>query len=149
MGTQNGGFHSKAPRGVPINDRTVLAGSPQPSASAKQQPVRVDKVGSRPKRSWPLQADFAVVAFLVVLTGAAGGAFVHFQSDADAKQAAVADANFAAQRAAKQIAFGFDTFHALTVPRVPSIEQFFADPGRDSVNSMASDALTGGRSTRC
>jgi PAS domain S-box-containing protein len=90
-------------------------------------------VGSRPKRSWPLQADFAVVAFLVVLTGAAGGAFVHFQSDADAKQAAVADANFAAQRAAKQIKFGFDTFQSLTVPRVPSIEQFFADPAKCTV----------------
>src|SRR5260370_35235834 len=60
------------------------------------------------KRRWPLQADFAVVAVLVILAGAAAGAFVHLRSDADAKQAALADANFAAGKAAAQISSGLD-----------------------------------------
>jgi PAS domain S-box-containing protein len=74
--------------------------------------------------------DFAVIAFLVLLVGVAAGAFVHFRSEADAKQAAVTDANFAAQRAAKEINLGFDTFQALTAPlaRNPAIQGFLADP---------------------
>src|SRR5260370_34816231 len=55
------------------------------------------------RRRWPLQADFAVVAVLVILAGAAAGVFVHGRSDADAKQAQLADANFAAGKAAAHI----------------------------------------------
>jgi PAS domain S-box-containing protein len=91
------------------------------------------KVDSRPlaaRRGWPLQADFAVIALLVLLVGVAAGAFVHFRSDADAKQAAVTDAKFAAERAAKQIKFGFDTYQSVTEPVVssPSTAQVFAEP---------------------
>ena len=83
-----------------------------------------------PKRSWPLQADFAVIALLVVVVAVAAAAFVHFQSEADAKQAAVADASFAANRAAKQIAIGFDTFRAISAPTAtsPSVGQIFRNP---------------------
>ena len=82
------------------------------------------------KRSWPLQADFAAIALLVVLVAAGAGALVHVQSEADAKQAAVADANFAASRAAKQIALGFETFRAISAPAAssPSIGQIFTTP---------------------
>ena len=82
------------------------------------------------KRSWPLQADFAAIALLVVLVAAAAGALVHVQSEADAKQAAVADANFAASRAAKEIAIGFATFQAISAPTAtsPSTGQIFASP---------------------
>src|ERR1700682_619785 len=68
------------------------------------------------KRGWPLQADFAVIALLVLLVGVAAGAFVHVRSTADAQQAAVTDARFAAQRAAAQIKLGFDTYETLTAP---------------------------------
>ena len=82
------------------------------------------------KRSWSLQADFAAIALLVVLVAAAAGALVHVQSEADAKQAAVADANFAASRAAKEIAIGFATFQAISAPTAisPSTGQIFASP---------------------
>ncbi len=82
------------------------------------------------KRSWPLQADFAAIALLVVLVAAAAGALVHVQSEADAKQAAVADANFAASRAAKEIAIGFETFQAISAPTAtsPSTGQIFPSP---------------------
>src|SRR5260221_1682362 len=82
------------------------------------------------KRSWPLQADFAAIAALVIVVAVGAGTFVHFQSEADAKQAAVADANFAANRAAKQIALGFETFRAVSAPTAasPSVGQIFANP---------------------
>ena len=92
---------------------------------------------SRPaKRNWPLQADFAAIAVLVILVAVAAGAFVHVQSEADARQAALADANFAANRAAKQIAFGFDTLQAVSAPTAsnPSIGQIFKSPGACNVS---------------
>ena len=81
-------------------------------------------------RSWPLQADFAAIALLVVLVAVAAGAFVHMQSEADARQAAVADASFAATRAARGISLGFDTFLATSAPTAasPSIGQIFTNP---------------------
>jgi PAS domain S-box-containing protein len=93
--------------------------------------MTVEAQGDSPaKRSWPLQVDFAAVAVLVVLVAVAAGAFVHVQSEADARQAALADANFAANRAAKQIAVGFDTIRAISAPTAssPSIGQIFNSP---------------------
>jgi len=105
---------------------TVTMG--EPDANVRLAPDRATAPGAR--RSWPLQADFAVVAVLVVLVGAAAAGFVHLRSDADARQSAVTDANFAAQRAAKQIKFGFDTFESITAPiaKSPTLAQVFADP---------------------
>jgi PAS domain S-box-containing protein len=83
-----------------------------------------------PKRSWPLQGDFAAIAVLVVLVALGAGAVVHVQSEADARQAAVADATFAAARAARGITLSFDTFLAASAPTAasPSIGQIFASP---------------------
>ena len=101
------------------------------TTTRKTMTVGVKGNSRPPKRSWPLQADFAAIAVLVVLVAAAAGVFVHIQSEADARQAAVADANFAANRAAKQISNAFDTFQAISAPTAgsPSIAQVFRDPG--------------------
>jgi PAS domain S-box-containing protein len=90
----------------------------------------------RSSRSWPLQADFAAIAVLVILVAAAAGGLVHIQTEANAKDAAVADANFAANRAAKQIATGFETFRAVSAPTAasPSIGQIFSNPGACSLS---------------
>jgi PAS domain S-box-containing protein len=83
-------------------------------------------------RSWPLRADFAAIAILVVLVAVAAGAFVYVRSEADARQAAVADANFAARRAANQIDTGFATILAISTPTAsdPAMAQIFADPAK-------------------
>jgi PAS domain S-box-containing protein len=88
------------------------------------------------KRGWPLQADFAVIAILVLLVGVAAGAFVHLRSEADAKKAAVLDAGYAAERAAKQIKFGFDTYESVTAPlaKATAWAQVFADPTLCSIS---------------
>jgi PAS domain S-box-containing protein len=73
------------------------------------------------RRSWPLQADFALVGVLVLLVGVSGGTFVHLQLDADASQAAQADASFAANRAARQIQESFDILQSASAPAVSSL----------------------------
>jgi PAS domain S-box-containing protein len=103
-------------------------------ASGRHAPQSAITRGIR--RRWPLQADLAVVAALVVLVGATAAGFVHLRSDADARQAAVMDARFAAERAAKQIKFGFDTYESITAPlaRNPSTPLVFADPTKCAIS---------------
>ncbi|GAC1672566.1 MAG: hypothetical protein PVS3B2_14480 [Candidatus Dormibacteraceae bacterium] len=95
------------------------------------------EVEARPaKRGWPLQADFAVIAVLLLLVGVAAGTFVHFRSMQEAKEGALADANFAAQRTAREIQRGFDTFQELTTPLAgsPAVEGFLTDPSGCSLS---------------
>src|ERR1700682_3063319 len=84
------------------------------------------------RRTWPLRAAFAAIAVIAVLAATAAAVFVHIQSEADAKQAAVADANFAANRAARQLQLGFDTLQAFSAPTAsnPSHGQIFLDPSQ-------------------
>jgi PAS domain S-box-containing protein len=100
------------------------------------------------KGRWPLQADFAVVAVLVILAGAAAGAFVHLRSDADAKQAALADANFAAGKAAAQISSGLDVIKLKStqpVANTPTPAQDFANPSGCRLGSAPIGAFDAGR----
>ena len=100
------------------------------------------------RRRWPLQADFAVVALLVVIAGAAAGAFVHLQSDADAKRAALADANFAAGKAAAQISSGLDIIKLKStqpVANTPTPAQDFANPSGCRLGSAPIGAFDTGR----
>ena len=103
---------------------------------------------SAPRRPWPLQADFAVVALLVIIAGAAAGAFVHLQSDADAKHAALADANFAAGKAAAQVSAGFDIIKLKStqpVANTPTPAQDFANPSGCRLGSAPIGAFDTGR----
>jgi PAS domain S-box-containing protein len=83
-------------------------------------------------RSWPLRGDFAAIALLVVVVAVAAGTFVHLRSEADARQVAIADAEFAGARAAAQINVGFATFLAISAPTAsnPAMAQIFADPAK-------------------
>ncbi len=99
------------------------------------------------KRRWPLQADFAVVAVLVILAGAAAGTFVHLRSDADAKEAALADANFAARKAAAQISSGLDVIKLKStqpVANTPTPAQDFTNPSGCRLGSAPIGAFDAG-----
>src|SRR5258708_1465694 len=99
-------------------------------------------------RPWPLQADFAVVAVLVSLAGAAAGAFGHVRSDAAAKQAALADANFAAGKAAAQISAGLDVIKLKStqpVANTPTPAQDFTNPSGCRLGSSPFAAFDTGR----
>src|ERR1700682_4648201 len=110
------------------------------------QSDHIDKPTTR--RRWPLQADFAVAALLVTIPGAAAGAFVHMQSDADAKHAALADANFAARKAAAQISSGLDIIKLKStqpVANTPTPAQDLANPSGCRLGSAPIGAFDTGR----
>jgi PAS domain S-box-containing protein len=81
---------------------------------------------------WPLRRYMALfVAALLVVAGAAA-VYVRVQSEQDATQAASADANFAANKAASQIKDALDHIEALSAPLAasPAMDQIFADPSK-------------------
>jgi two-component system cell cycle sensor histidine kinase/response regulator CckA len=59
--------------------------------------------GERRRHAWPLQAYFAVLVAVFIVAAAAAAVFVHIQANRDARQAATADARFAAKTAAGQL----------------------------------------------
>jgi PAS domain S-box-containing protein len=82
------------------------------------------------------------VLALVVVAGSAAF-YVRVQSEQDAKQAASADASFAAQKAAKQLTAGFEAIQALSLPVVadPALLQAFADPTKCGLGYYPIDAF--------
>ncbi|MEA2655935.1 MAG: two-component system, cell cycle sensor histidine kinase and response regulator CckA, partial [Chloroflexota bacterium] len=88
-----------------------------------------------PGRGWSLR-NYMALFMVVLLAVAAVAAFsVRYLSEQDARQAALADANFAAARAAAQLKSGFDQISELSIPLStdPSIGQLFADPTKCSL----------------
>jgi PAS domain S-box-containing protein len=103
---------------------------------------------SATRRRWTLQADFAVIALLVIIAGAAAGAFVHIQSAADAKRAALADANFAAGKAAAQIRSGLEIVKLKStqpVANTPTPAEDFANPSGCRLGAAPIGAFDTGR----
>src|SRR5260370_1438489 len=100
------------------------------------------------RRRWPLQAEFAVVAVWVMLGGAGAGAFVHVRSGGEAKHAALADANFAAGKAAAQISAGLDVIKLKStqpVANTPTPAQDFTNPSGCRLGSSPIGAFDTGR----
>jgi PAS domain S-box-containing protein len=86
---------------------------------------------SRRGFGWPLQVYFVALALMFVVVGGAAGAYVLVQSNVDARQAATADASFAAQKAAGQIASGVDYLNTATAAAIANPannEAIFANP---------------------
>jgi PAS domain S-box-containing protein len=104
---------------------TLTMGDPEASERRTTDTI----VASGRRRSWPLQADFIAVGLVVIVVGAAAGAFVYVQSQSAARQAALADANFAAQRAAAQLQQTFDVLQGASAPTAnnPAVGQIFAN----------------------
>ena len=99
------------------------------------------------RRGWSLR-NYMAMFMVVLLAVAAVAAFsVRFMSEQDARQAAVADANFATDRAAVQLKSGFDQINAVSLPLVsdPSIAQLFADPKQCNLGYAPLGAFTTGR----
>jgi hypothetical protein len=85
---------------------------------------------------------------VVLLAVAAVAAFsVRFMTELDARQAAVADTNFAAEKAAALLKSGFDQINDLSIPlsKDPSIGQLFADPTKCKLGYAPLGAFKTGR----
>lgn len=77
---------------------------------------------------WPLQVYFVAFALEFVLVAGAAGAYVYVQSNANDRQSATDDANFAARKAANEIASGIDVINTKSAPAVSSLAPVFASP---------------------
>jgi PAS domain S-box-containing protein len=88
-------------------------------------------VGAVRRSGWPLQAYFAGLALLLLAVAIAAGVVVHVESDNDAQQSAIADANFAAGKAASQLNSSFEFIRQTTEPLVAgqATASLFANPG--------------------
>jgi len=80
----------------------------------------------RPGR--PLQVYFVALALVFVLVGGAVGAYVYIQTNANDRQSATADANFAARKGANEIASGFDLIQKTSVAAAPGLGAVLANP---------------------
>jgi PAS domain S-box-containing protein len=99
-------------------------------------------------RGRPLQVYFVALGVLVVLVGAAAGTYVYVQSASDAQHAATADANFAASKAAAQIASGLEIIHgasAAFVGNLSSAEAIFQNPSNCQLGYAPIGAFDTGR----
>lgn len=86
--------------------------------------------GPPDRRGWSLRRYMAFFMVVLVAVAATAAIAVRIQTDQVARQSAVADASFAAQKAVKQLKAGFDQIQALSIPLAadPSVAQLFADP---------------------
>ena len=87
------------------------------------------------RRGWSLRDYMALVMVVLLLVAAVAVFSVRYMSEQDARQAALADANFAAEKAAAQLKVGFDEINELSIPlsRDPAIARAFADPAKCSL----------------
>jgi PAS domain S-box-containing protein len=87
------------------------------------------------RQGWSLRNYMALAVLALVLVAVSAALYVRVQAEQDARQAASADANFAAQKAAKQLNAGFDEINALSSPLAadPSVAQLFVDPTKCGV----------------
>ena len=86
--------------------------------------------GSRPGRS--LRFYFIALAVLIILVASAAGAYVYAQSAADAQNAAIADAHFAAGKAAAELngSLQFIQKAMASIAAAPTTPQVLADPSK-------------------
>ncbi len=102
----------------------------------------------RPDRRGLSLRNYMALFMVVLLAVAAVAAFsVRYMSEQDARQAARADASFAAEKAAAQLKSGFDQINDMSIPlsKEPRIVQLFADPAQCRLGYAPLGAFTTGR----
>ena len=103
------------------------------SATAAQNPGDVAESvegGRSDHRGWRLTVYFALLVAVVAVAAAAATVYVFVQTDRDSRNAARANATFAAHAAAKDLADGAATLHATTasLAQTPNIDAAATDP---------------------
>lgn len=99
------------------------------------------------RRGWSLRSYMALFMVALLAVAAVAAFSVRFMFEQDARQAAEADANFAAGKAAAQLKSGFDQINAVSVPLVSdsSIAKLFADPTKCMLGYASLGAFQTGR----
>ena len=98
------------------------------------------------RQGWSLRHYMALFMVVLLAVAAAAAFAVRSIAEQDARQSAVGDANFAAERAAGQLKSGFDQIQALSLPLAgdPGIRQVFADPAKCTLGYAPLGAFTTG-----
>ena len=109
---------------------------------------RKQQVESRPVgRGWSLRNYMSLFMVVLLAIAAVAAMSVRYMSEQDARQATLADANFAAEKAAVQLKSGFDQISDLTIPLIkdPSVGLLFAEPTKCSLGYAPLGAFRTGR----
>ena len=109
---------------------------------------RKQQVESRPVgRGWSLRNYMSLFMVVLLAIAAVAAMSVRYMSEQDARQATLADANFAAEKAAVQLKSGFDQINDVSLPlsKDPGVGRLFADPTRCTLGYASLGAFKTGR----
>src|ERR1700730_18034939 len=103
--------------------------------------------GSTARRGWSLRNYMALFMAVLIAVAAGAGIAVRGMAEQDAQQSAGADANFAAQKAAKLVTAGFDQIQAVSSPLAndPTLAKVYANPSTCSLGYAPLGAFSTGR----
>jgi PAS domain S-box-containing protein len=99
------------------------------------------------RRGWSLRSYMALFMVVLLAVAAVAAFSVRYMSEQDAGRAALADTNFAAEKAAALLKSGFDQINDLSIPlsQDPGIDRLFADPTKCNLGYAPSGAFRTGR----
>src|SRR3984893_14773135 len=103
--------------------------------------------GSATRRGGSLRSYMALFMAVLIAVAVGAGLAVRGMAEQDAQQSAAADSNFAAQKAAKLLASGFDQIQAVTGPltKDPNLTKIYANPSLCGLGYAPLGAFSTGR----
>ena len=98
-------------------------------------------------QGWSLRNYMALFMVVLLAAAALAAVSVRYMAEQDARAATLADANFAAEKAAAQLRSGFDQINDLSLPlsKDPAVGMLFADPTKCTLGYASLDAFKTGR----
>ena len=99
------------------------------------------------RRGWSLRSYMALFMVVLLAVAAVAAISVRYMSEQDARQATLADTNYATGRAEAQLKSGFDQIAEVSLPlsQSPSIATLFADPSKCTLGYASLGAFKTGR----
>jgi PAS domain S-box-containing protein len=109
----------------------------------RKQQVEIRPYG----RGWSLRSYMALFMVVLLAVATVAALSVRYMSEQDARQATLADANFAAAKAAARLKSGFDQINDVSLPLStdPAVAQLFADPTKCTLEYASLGAFKTGR----
>ena len=99
------------------------------------------------RRGWSLRSYMALFMVVLLAVAAVAAFSARYMSEQDARRSALADTNFAAEKAAALLRSGFDQINDVSIPlsQDPGIGRLFADPTKCTLGYAPLGAFRTGR----
>ena len=99
------------------------------------------------RRGWSLRSYMALFMVVLLAVAAVAAFSARYMSEQDARRSALADTNFAAEKAAALLRSGFDQINQVSIPlsQDPGIGRLFADPTKCTLGYTPLGAFRTGR----